>query len=328
MKIKIVVRPEDEQRAAAAAEASRQSRRKRARWGIAALLGLVALSAAVALFFIGRGSVPGDGEEPPVAAAPAPAGSARSEAPGEAMSARPGTRAVEDDRAEERGAASVAAGTAPASGSEPAASEVAPAGEGGADAALRLSASPEASSETTEGGVSAGGVSAGGAAAGLGDDAEPSPPGGLPQAEETPSPQATRLPEAPSPRSAAQGEAAKAPVVAKVPAKPEPGVIRAQLASGVAGREPVGVVRSPVEVGSGGRTVFYFNEFRNLGGQTVTHRWEYQGRVVARIPIRIEGNRWRAYSSKRIGENQLGDWRVSAIDRSGAVLAKADFRAE
>ena len=68
MKIKIVVRPEDEQKAAA--EAARQARQKRGRWGIAALLGLMALSAAIAFFFIGRGTPPDDPGEPPVASAP------------------------------------------------------------------------------------------------------------------------------------------------------------------------------------------------------------------------------------------------------------------
>jgi hypothetical protein len=118
-------------------------------------------------------------------------------------------------------------------------------------------------------------------------------------------------------------------VVAKAPAaKPGAGVVRAELASRVVDREPKGLLRSPVDVGAGGLTVFYFNELRNLNGQTVAHRWEYNGRVMATIPIRIEGNRWRVYSSKRIGQNQLGDWRVSAVDKSGAVLAQAQFRAE
>ena len=118
-------------------------------------------------------------------------------------------------------------------------------------------------------------------------------------------------------------------MVAKAPAaKPGAGVVRAELASDVVDREPKGLLRSPVDVGARGRTVFYFNELRNLNGQTVAHRWEYNGRVMATIPIRIEGNRWRVYSSKRIGQNQLGDWRVSAVDKSGAVLAQAQFRAE
>jgi hypothetical protein len=124
------------------------------------------------------------------------------------------------------------------------------------------------------------------------------------------------------------GEGAKAPAVARVPAKPEAGLVRAQLAAQVVGREPVGSVQSPVSVAAGGKTLFYFNEFRNLNGQTVTHRWEYDGRVMAAIPFRIQGNRWRVYSSKRIGAGQRGDWRVTTVDASGAVLARTEFRVE
>ena len=60
----------------------------------------------------------------------------------------------------------------------------------------------------------------------------------------------------------------------------------------------------------------------------MTHRWEYDGRVMAAIPFKIEGNRWRVYSSKRIRENQRGDWRVTTVDRPGAVLARTEFRVE
>jgi hypothetical protein len=117
-------------------------------------------------------------------------------------------------------------------------------------------------------------------------------------------------------------------VVGKVPAKPGTGVVRAQLASRVVGREPVDTLQSPVNVSVGGRNVYYFNEFRNLSGQTVTHRWEHNGEVMAAIPFKIDGNRWRVYSIKRIGENQRGAWRVTTVDKAGAVLARAEFRVE
>lgn len=129
------------------------------------------------------------------------------------------------------------------------------------------------------------------------------------------------------PQAGSSGQAAGAPNVANVPAKPSPGVARAQLTSGVSAREPVDDLGSPVDLGPRGRNVYYFNEFRNLSGQTVTHRWEFNDKIMATIPFRIGGDRWRVYSSKRIGPSQGGLWRVSAIDRNGTVLASTTFEA-
>jgi hypothetical protein len=328
MKIKIVVRPEDEQKAAAAAEA-RQARQTRARWGIAALIVLVALSAATALFFIGRGPAPSEREEPPLASAPGVAGSAADRR----RPAEPGAEAAAG-AGQEQGAAGTAGAGATAGGEAGAAVDEARSAQG--EPALPPpvpGAPPAASADATASGIAKAPAAPPSAApapappAGLPEAAAPSALAGRPEAAKPSS--SAGLPEASEPAPAGGGEAAKAPVLAKAPAaKPGAGVVRAELASNVVNREPKGALRSPVDVGAGGKTVFYFNEFRNLNGQTVAHRWEYNGRVVASIPLRIDGNRWRVYSSKRIGQNQLGDWRVSAVDRSGAVLAQTQFRAE
>lgn len=323
MKIKIVVRPEDEQKAAA--EAARQARQKRGRWCIAALLGLLALSAAIALFFIGRGTPPADLDEPPVASAPGSTGPANGEPSPSPADAEAAARA--DGTGADRSAAD-AAGAMPRAGGEAAVNEGTSAQ--GRDPGLPppLPGAPAASTHGGSDGTAADGTAADGTADATGSaiGAAPGAPAGGPEASK---PAPTGGPEAPKPAQAGGGEAANAPALAKAPAaKPGAGVIRAELASDVVNREPKGLLRSPVDVGARGRTVFYFNELRNLNGQTVAHRWEYNGRVMATIPIRIEGNRWRVYSSKRIGQNQLGDWRVSAVDKSGAVLAQAQFRAE
>lgn len=292
MKIKIVVRPEDAQEVDAAAEDARRLQLRRARWGLAALLGLIALSAATAFFFIGRGTSPAPEEQPVASAQPVP----------EAERPRPSTRD----------------GTAPAA--EVAGDTPAPAAQPGGGETEGQAVSDEAQPA-------------------LAEEAQALPPEpATPTGSSAPGPSGTgqtaavSIPVAPptSSRSsgAAPGEAAKAPVVAKVPAKPDSGVVRAQLALRVIDREPGEPLQSPVNLGAGARTVYYFTEFRNLRGQTVTHRWEYDGRVMASIPFRVEGNRWRVYSSKRIGDNQRGPWRVTAVDKAGAVLARAEFSAE
>ncbi|HSO43185.1 MAG TPA: DUF2914 domain-containing protein [Rhodospirillales bacterium] len=298
MKIKIVVRPEDVQ-AEAAAENARRSRRKRARWGVAALLGLIALSAAIAFFFIGRGTAPTGPEEQPVASAPAePGADTVPAAPSEPIGTTPPGEAGGDDVA----TTPEGPGAETDDGGGPAAEEGAPAQESAPAPTAGMRERPPVPS------------------------APASPPAARGDAArgETGAPAALPAPPAAKPSPGA----AKAPVVASIPAKPEPGVVRTQLASRVIDREPADALRSPVHVGAAGRNVYYFNEFRNLSGQTVTHRWEYNGKVMAAVPFKIEGNRWRVYSIKRIGANQLGDWRVTTVDKAGAVLAQAAFRAE
>ena len=66
--------------------------------------------------------------------------------------------------------------------------------------------------------------------------------------------------------------------------------------------------------------VFYFTEIRDAAGETVVHRWEWNGRVMAEVPFEVGGPRWRIFSSKSLDPNWLGEWTVSLVDASGRVL--------
>lgn len=312
MKIKIVVRPDEAQKAEAAAESARRARQRRARWGLAALFGLVALSAAAAFFFIGQGTEPVGPDEQPVASAP-PAGSNAAAGEQRATPAEPPSQLSSATPAAPTAGGDMAAVAPEAAGAD----DPLPEAAGGQTGEDRAAGSPGPAGEPQQAPDKAPAVAEEAASDGAEAPGEtaalPAPVAPLPQSRPS-SPQA--------------GEGAKAPAVARVPAKPETGVVRAQLASEVVGREPVDSLQSPVSVAAGSRNLFYFNEFRNLNGQTVTHRWEYDGRLMAAIRLRIDGNRWRAYSSKRIGTGQRGNWRVTTVDARGAVLARTEFRVE
>jgi hypothetical protein len=127
---------------------------------------------------------------------------------------------------------------------------------------------------------------------------------------------------------AARGEAAAAaePEPAEPASAPAPlsadAVARATFATAIEAREPVDSISS---LESDRSRVYYFTELVGVSGREVTHRWEYQGEVVAEVPIAIGGPRWRAYSSKGLDVSQLGEWTVSVIDESGSVLRKESF---
>lgn len=115
-------------------------------------------------------------------------------------------------------------------------------------------------------------------------------------------------------------EPAAAPVIA------DPRVLRAQLSAGVNGKEPTARLQPPIQVtGRSDRTIYYFSEVRDFDGQTVFHRWEREGRVLASVPFKIRGQRWRFYSTKTITPRMTGSWRVVLADSSGKELANSTF---
>ena len=115
---------------------------------------------------------------------------------------------------------------------------------------------------------------------------------------------------------------AKAAPPAELPVISARAVARGSFATAIVEREPVDSITS---LGSDTDRVYYFNEFVGLDGRRVTHRWEYQGQLMAEVPIAISGSRWRAYSSKNLFAGWLGEWTVSVVDESGAVVRTDRF---
>lgn len=94
-------------------------------------------------------------------------------------------------------------------------------------------------------------------------------------------------------------------------------VARAQFTTAISDREPVDNV---VLLALPARQAYFFTDLRNLQQRTVTHRWEYEGRVVSIKPFNVGGPRWRVYSKVEIRPDQLGEWSVTVLDESGWPL--------
>lgn len=125
-------------------------------------------------------------------------------------------------------------------------------------------------------------------------------------------------------------DAEAAPAVEPEVAEPEPAkppvpasaVARGTFTTAIEQREPVDQIDS---LGNDHDRVFYFTEFVGVGGRQLTHRWEYEGKVMAEVPISIDGPRWRAYSSKNLAGGWLGEWKVSVVDETGNVVHTDSF---
>jgi hypothetical protein len=114
-----------------------------------------------------------------------------------------------------------------------------------------------------------------------------------------------------------------ATATASTPAASEPGrAVRAAFTSGIADREPVNRILS---LGNNEHTIYYFTDLRGLSGQTVTHRWQYEGTTVAEVQFQVRGPRWRVWSRKSLLPDQIGEWTVSVVNQAGDVIASNSF---
>lgn len=85
-------------------------------------------------------------------------------------------------------------------------------------------------------------------------------------------------------------------------------------------------INAPIVLNQGQeKRVMLYTDLRGLAGQTVSHRWEYQGQTVAVIPFEVKGGRWRVHSTKRLTSGMKGSWQVLVVDGKGTTLASRSF---
>ena len=104
---------------------------------------------------------------------------------------------------------------------------------------------------------------------------------------------------------------------------PDAYVARAVFTSDIVDREPVDQI---VSLDENATRVIFFTDLRNLQGRTVTHRWEFEGRIISEVDIEVGGPRWRAYSVKSLNPGEAGKWTVFVIDQSGWPLHASIFQ--
>ena len=100
-------------------------------------------------------------------------------------------------------------------------------------------------------------------------------------------------------------------------------VARAIFTTAIADREPVDQLQT---LSNSVERVFFFSDLRELAGQIVTHRWEYDSQVMAEVTFKVgNGARWRVYSSKNLLPEWTGRWTVVVSNESGQALQTSSF---
>jgi hypothetical protein len=95
-------------------------------------------------------------------------------------------------------------------------------------------------------------------------------------------------------------------------------VARSIFTSNIQDHEPVDQLTSAT---TDLHTVSFFTELKGFEGQTVTHRWEYNGENMAEVKFQVGGPRWRVWSSKNMLPEWVGSWKVSVVNGNGDVVA-------
>lgn len=113
-----------------------------------------------------------------------------------------------------------------------------------------------------------------------------------------------------------------APASARAPVLIAGSVARALFTRQVKDLEPV----DTVSVLTNNITrITYFTEIHGMAGQTITHRWEYNGKVLLEKKHEVGSSHWRAYSSKKLDPTRLGEWKASVVDAAGGTLSVNTF---
>lgn len=68
-----------------------------------------------------------------------------------------------------------------------------------------------------------------------------------------------------------------------------------------------------------------YSEVKGLNGQTIEHRWYYEGKLMTRIKLPVKLDYWRTYSRKVFDSSQKGEWRVEILDPQQNLLFSHHF---
>jgi hypothetical protein len=99
-------------------------------------------------------------------------------------------------------------------------------------------------------------------------------------------------------------------------------IARAQFTTAIADREPTDDI---VMLTNDNDKIYFFTELVDFTGQTIKHRWEYDGKEMAEVEFKVEGTRWRVHSSKNIKPEWIGIWNVIILDQNNNPLKVSSF---
>jgi len=107
------------------------------------------------------------------------------------------------------------------------------------------------------------------------------------------------------------------------PAAPSIKVDEMAVCTSVEDRQPVGTDTSFV------KTIGQLYCFVKITGESdstsIFQTWIYNDKEMAKVELSVKGKSWRTWSSKRIVEDWVGNWKVEVSDATGNILKTYEF---
>lgn len=73
------------------------------------------------------------------------------------------------------------------------------------------------------------------------------------------------------------------------------------------------------------RNLYFYTKIEGADNQTIYHRWIYDNRQMALIPLAIRSNLYRTWSSKRLTSAWQGQWILEVLDAQKQVIYRTQF---
>lgn len=103
-------------------------------------------------------------------------------------------------------------------------------------------------------------------------------------------------------------------------------VARSAFAENIVKREPEDVLGYYIRAfPKKAKRVFFFNHVIGMEGQTISHRWEYEGNVEATVKLYIGSDSYRTKSSKFLEPGKRGRWEVVVLNSDGEQIHSDSF---
>ena len=77
----------------------------------------------------------------------------------------------------------------------------------------------------------------------------------------------------------------------------------------------------PVQVSN----LFFFTQVEGANDQIIYHRWLFKNQEMARIPLKINSNLYRTWSSKRLIPDWQGKWTIEVLNETKEVIHRQTF---
>lgn len=100
-------------------------------------------------------------------------------------------------------------------------------------------------------------------------------------------------------------------------------VSRALFTIGIDNREPVIMVDS-ISADSY-NSISFFTELNGMSGETVTHQWMFDDKVMFEKSFEVSADRWRVWTSKTLLPDWTGTWTVKVLNEDGSLLERKTF---